>query len=50
MNRSEKGEIKVKMSKIDHIICQDDLDPMSEVFGGPYSDHKFLVASFDFQM
>ena len=31
----KKGETNVKMSKIDHIICQEELDPKSEVFGCP---------------
>ncbi|CAF1036748.1 unnamed protein product [Brachionus calyciflorus] len=47
---NKKGENNVKISKIDYIICQNDLEPNSEVFGCPYSDHKFLVASFDFPL
>ena len=50
INSNKKGDTKVKISKIDHIICKDDLDPKSEVFGCPYSDHKFLVASFNFPL
>ena len=30
---NKKGETNVKISKLDHIICQNDLDPISEVFG-----------------
>jgi len=47
---NKKGDTNVKISKLDHIICQDDLEPISEVFGCPYSDHKFLVASFNFPL
>ncbi|CAF1009409.1 unnamed protein product [Brachionus calyciflorus] len=28
---NRKGETNIKLSQIDHIICQDDLDPKSEV-------------------
>ncbi|CAF0907881.1 unnamed protein product [Brachionus calyciflorus] len=45
-----KGDTNVKITKIDHIIYQDDLDPKSQVFGCPYSGHKFLVASFNFSL
>ena len=44
---NKSGDITVKPSQIDHIIHQDGLDPSSEIIGCPFSDHKFLVASFN---